>query len=232
MEITIPMDILTNSITANLHVQYTYGSVPNGSLKLQVDPNAFQSTKNYTKYFQMDTIECGLLDLKFLSGFDRLTKLTFTNIYDIQHCLPSLPSLPSLTSLNISFCTGMNEIFGFPPLTNGLEEILFRGSEKDPDRSFNDETVDRVMDWIVSSSSETLEEMKLVMMKKVTQVPRHLASFKALERFWLHNNNISKIKSGELSFSSSAVSLINLAGNELEEIEPGAFQGESNVLNI
>ena len=76
---------------------------------------------------------------------------------------PSLPSLPSLTSLNISSCTGMNEISGFPLLTNGLEEVLFHGSEEDPDRSFNDKTVDRIMDWIVSSSSETLEDIRLCM---------------------------------------------------------------------
>jgi len=121
----------------------------------------------------------------------------------------------------------MNEISGFPPLTNGLKEVLFQGSEEDPDRSFNDETVDRIMDWILPSSSETLEDMKLIRMKKITQVPRQIASFKALERLWLHENSITLIKTGELSFSSPAVLLLNMAGNGIQEIEGGAFQGES-----
>ncbi len=56
------------------------------SLDLQVDADAFQSTKSYTNNFTIDNIDCTLLDLKFLTGFAKLTRLVFSNIHNIQHC--------------------------------------------------------------------------------------------------------------------------------------------------
>jgi len=196
----------------------------NRSLSLQIDCNAFRSTKSYTTNFKINRIDCTLLDLGFLSGFDKLTKLVFGNINNIQHCLPSLPPLLRLTTLEILYCTGMNELNIFPTLTNELKDAKFFGS-KDKDEAYNDDTVDRLMDWLLLSSANTLEEMTIVKMNQVTRAPHKISSFKALIKLWLNDNNISSIKSGAFSFSVP-VSVLNIKGNGIKEIEPGTFQGK------
>jgi len=133
---TIPKDILGSTKTLELSVKYPCScSYGNSSLILQVDSNAFQSTKNYTKTFEADTIDCGLLDFNFLSGFDQLNELLLLNIWNIEYCLPSLPSLPSLKFLQAKYCAGCNELYSFPPLTNGLVRVEFMGfDDLSPDR--------------------------------------------------------------------------------------------------
>jgi len=140
------------------------------SPSLQVDTNAFRSTKNYTDEFSINYVYCTLLALGFLLEFDKLTKLDFSHIENIQHSLPSLPSLPRLDSLEFRFCTGMNHLNStfsiptmFPTLRNGLKTIkLFSVIYN------NDETVDRIVDWILLSSENTLEEIKMQYMKQMT----------------------------------------------------------------
>jgi len=197
----------------------------NESLSLQIDPNAFRSTKSYTKEFYLDYIDCTLLDFNFLMGFDKLNILFFRNVWNIQFCLPSLPSLPSLTVLRIDFCSGLDELRIFPVLTNGLRDFQVRGFENDIlERIFTDETVDRILDWILLSSSDTLEELGIVNSTQVTRVPHQIPSFKALKKLWLHSNNISTIKKNSFNFTAP-VSVLNIKENGIKEIEPNAFQG-------
>jgi len=198
--------------------------------KLEVDANAFRSTKSYTVKFSINIIDCTYLDLGFLSGFDQLTQLNLFNINNIQHCLPSLSSLPRLTSLYIRHCSGMNEFYNFPALINGLKHFSILNydgptTEFHSNLIINDETVDRIIDWLLLSSDNTLEEMEIANMNQVTFVPHKIASFKALRKVWIPRNNISTIKSGAFSFSVP-VSLLGIHGNGIKEIEPGAFQGK------
>ena len=62
-----------------------------------------------------------ILDLNFLSGFDKLSELYLTNIWNIQTCLATLPPLPSLTLLSLGHSSGINELYSFPSLKNGLK---------------------------------------------------------------------------------------------------------------
>jgi len=200
----------------------------NRSLSLQVDADAFRSTKNYTTDFKINMIDCTLLDLGFLSGFDKLTKLMFANIYNIQECLSNLPLLSRLIKLHFEYCSGMNEFYHFPALTNGLRVFQFVNdniTKSHSDLIINDETVDRIMDWLLLSSANTLEELAITYMNQVSRVPHKVASFKALTKLWLFDNNLSSIKSGELSFSAP-VSVLHISDNGINEIEPGAFEGK------
>jgi len=221
-ETVIPEDIFATTQILDIRIDYPFGSCCD--TKLQVDAGAFRATKSYTNTFHIDGIECALLDLDFLSGFDQLTSLSFHNIQNIQHCLPSLPPLPRLTTLQLKFCTGINQLNIFPTLTNGLKDFQFSGDVNVIDRMYNDETVDRVMDWILLSCANSLERITIDTMKKVTRVPHKIPSFKALKQLQLYENNISTIKSGAFSFSVP-VSELSLNGNGIKEIEPGAFQG-------
>ncbi len=222
-ETIIPEDVFGVNRMRRILLEYPYGTFINRSLSLQIDPNAFRSSKSYTNKFELRFIDCTLLDLSFLSGFDNLTELWFFHIDNIHRCLSSLPPLPKLARLEFFSCEGMNELHTFPSLINGLNKVLFDGENV----TYNDETVDRILDWLLLSSSETLEEMKMAYMNQVTRVPLKISSFKALRRLWLYENSISTIKSGAFSFSVP-VSELNIRGNGIRGIEPGAFQGKND----
>ncbi len=199
-------------------------------MNLQIDPNAFRLTKSYTTEFLLNHIDCTLMDLNFLSGFDKLYKLVFTNVWNIQFCLPSLPSLPRLSVLRLVYCSGLNEFNTFPILLNGLKDFQLYGFENDiTERIFTDKTVDRILDWVLLSSSDTLEELTIVNSTQLTQVPRQISSFKALKELWLHNNNISSVKTNAFHFNVP-VSSLNIKENGIKEIEANAFQGINYIL--
>jgi len=221
-ETVIPGDVFGTKRILQIMIEYPLDSCCDN--KLQVDANTFLSTKSYTNNFTIGIIDCTLLDLGFLSGFEKLIHLNLWSIYKIHHCFPKLPPLPRLTSLHFEFCSGMNELNIFPTLTNGLQVVKFFGSE-DKDKTYNDATVDRLIDWLLISSATTLEEMVIAKMNQVTRVPHQIKSLKALKTLWLHENKISIIKSGAFSFSVP-VSVLGIIDNGIKEIEPGAFQGK------
>lgn len=195
--------------------------------KLNVDANAFQSTKSYTRKFKISIVDCTFLDLDFLSGFEKLANLMFSDIENIQHCLPKIPPLPSLTTLWFERCSGMTEIQWFPTLSNGLKDIRFDTYYSFVFKSqyvLNDQIVDRIMDWLLLSSENTLEDITITNMDQVTQVPQKIRQFKVLRNVWLQNNKISALKSGAFSFSVP-VCILDVSGNGVKKIEPGAFQG-------
>jgi len=224
-ETFIPEDVFGSKRILDILIQFPNEAKVNRSLSLEVDPNAFRSTKSYTEIIRIYYIDCTLLDLGFLSGFDKLTLLDFGNIYNIQHCLPTLPPLPRLTTLYIAFCTGMNELNSLPTLINGLKVFDFKGDVHDIHKSYNDKIVDQIMDWLLLWSANTLEDLSVTYMNQVTRVPHKISSLESLRRVWLHSNNIPTIKSGELSFSSPVVSFLDISRNGIKEIEPSAFQG-------
>lgn len=226
-----PEDVLGNKRALQVWLEYPSRSFMNLSLSLQVDPNAFRTTKTYTKTITFYKIDCSLLDLIFLSGFEKLTNLTFSNVNNIQLCLPSLPLLPLLDRLVISNSAGMNELRNFPTLANGLKMVIFIGTSESTHKIYTDETVNRIMNWLLLSSNNTLEEMTVQGMKRVTQVPRKIESFKALRKLWLIENNISTIKTGSFSFTVP-VTLLNMDRNRISKIEQAAFEGRSKRIYI
>ena len=223
-ETYIPEDILGSKRSLEITLQYPPGTFQNASLALQVDPNAFRSTQNFTRKLILDNFDCSLLDLSFLSGFEKLTDLFFANLWNVEFCFPSLPPLPRLTKLAVEFCIGMNNLYNFPKLKNGLKVVSFFGSNDTPLKTYNDDTVDRIMDWLLISSANTLEEITIARMNQVTQVPRQIPSFNALRKLWLDQNNISTVNTGAFMFNVP-VMMLNIGGNRIKEIETGAFQG-------
>jgi len=227
-ETYIPTDVFGTKRILDVWIGFPLGSCCDN--KLEIDANAFRSTKSYTTGFTINVIDCTQLDFGFLSGFDKLTKLVFDNIYNIQHCLSSLPPLPRLTTLHFANCFGMNELHNFPVLTKGLKDVEFSNDDFSSFhlyRDINDETIDRVMTWLLLSSANTLEEMAIFGMNQVTRVPQKIAEFKALRQLWLHDSNISIIQSGAFSFSVP-VSIVSIIGNGIKEIKQGAFHGKHN----
>ena len=230
-ETIIPQDVFGEKQILRIGIEFPLEVVENSSLILQVDADAFRSTKGYTEIFRIGGVDCTQLDLSFLSGFDKLTEFTFSNIYNIQHCLPSLPPLPKLTSLSFKYCTGMNELINYPNLTNGLKDVTFFADVVNIHETYNDETVDRIMNWLLLSSATTLKNILIRGMNQVTRVPKKISSFTALSAISMYHNNISIIEYGAFSFSVP-VSILNLEGNGINNIEPYAFKGKDSKIDV
>lgn len=204
-------------------VIWLYGHYPFPYTILKVDVNAFRSTKNHTKKFEFVFIDFKELNLGFLSEFNQLTNLKFSHSVNIEHCLPTLPlMLPSLTSLSFSACEGLSRLHNFPTLFRGLDEMVLSYYEN---YELNDETTSQIFDWLLLSSANTLKHLTLQGIgPHLTRVPRQISNFTNLDHFFLTNNNISTIKSGDLSFSVPVMHLY-LDNNGIKLIEPGAFKG-------
>jgi len=69
-ETFIPEDVFGTKEILDIWIKFPLEVDANSSLILQVDSNAFRSTKTYTKIFTIG----------FLSGFDKLIELQFSNI--------------------------------------------------------------------------------------------------------------------------------------------------------
>ncbi len=205
--------------------------------KIEVNVNAFQSTKGYTNKLKISKLDCTLMDLSFLLGFGKLANLVFSYIDNIQDCFPGLPLLPRLTTLTFEFCSGIKEIQQFPTLKNGLKIIKFENYQPpyepsnfvSDDKVLNDLTVERIMDWLLLSSTNTLEDITITDMRQVTRVPHQIPQFKVLRNLWLQKNAISTIKNETFSLHVP-VGILDVYGNGIRKIEPGAFHGIHNII--
>jgi len=228
----IPADLFVNKRTIFLKIwnpDYSHNN-DNNSVSLKVDPNAFRSTKSYTRNIAFHINDCSQIDFGFLDGFNQLTDLSLYDMDNIQTCFQTIPPLPNLSYLHLQFVgTGQNEFFKFPNFTNGLRYFKF-GNYETPSRHyldmFDDGNLGRILDWLLISSANTLKYMLIENQgDNVTLFPTKIPSFKALEKLDINRIvTISTIKTGQLSFFVPVFELY-LYGNGINEIEPGAFEG-------
>lgn len=230
----IPADIFGNKKTDALRIQYAFDSgVLENSLNLQVDSNAFRFTQNFTSKLILQTLDCSELNFKFILGFDQLVNLTLLHIENIHLCLQSITEFPdTLTNLEISYATGMNEIVSLPTLKNGLRNAYFWAvPKKDPTRKWSAETMEKVLNWILLSSADTVKYFSFARMDLLEHVPTQFKSFKSMCSLWLRFNKISTIKTGAFSFNVP-VCILNIRNNNVTNIELGAFEGKHFLNSI
>lgn len=215
-------------ITANSQISKSYFI----RLNLAADSNAFRSTKNYTENIEFTKIDCELLDLSFLSGFEQVSVVEFKDVTNLNRCFPSLPPLPNLSKLSIddSKITEFTGDFKFPNLSIGLKTFDMVSHYDDRGEMWNDSTISNILDWLLLSSANTLVELNLYNfeiqnIRKLSEVPRQIPHFKALKRLLLPDNKISTIRIGQLSFSVP-VSNLDLEDSNIKQIDPGSFQGK------
>jgi len=222
-EKVIPADLLSNKKAEKLILEFE--RIDNSQQKLRkVSPDAFRATKSYTKHIELNSIDHSDLNLGWLSGFVQLSTLSFTWNLNLWNSFPTLPSLPSLTILDIYQCVvGIKDMEEFPSLGNGLKFFEFYPSVEEDEESLN-----RVLDWLLLSSAETLEFLKINSVANMTGIPSQISSFKAL-KFLSYNNehkSTTILKKGALSFKVPVTNLrLFVNGVTIFEIEPGAFQG-------
>ncbi len=92
----------------------------------------------------------------------------------------------------------------------------------DDDRKLTDEGISQMMDWLLPSSSNTLDSISLSGVN-MTRTPLQLASFNSLRWVSLQENiGIMTVTAG--TFYSKKIEYIDLSS--VHFVEEGAFQGK------
>ena len=172
----IPADLFNSHRLKNIRIFCPYLSCKIGKHFLIVDPQAFRSSKNTTQSIHFYGWDMSRFDFQFLSGFKQITSITFYFMSKVDKAnWASFPILESLISFSITKSTGLNEWTTFPPLAQGLGVLHLSSNE------INDEAMDRILNWAIKYSSDTLITLLLVS-NNLTHLPSQLSHFPKL---WL-----------------------------------------------
>ena len=114
---TVPLSEINNPVPANLlsgkSAQLIDIRCPNMGTKLTIDPDAFNSSKNYTGYVRIFGCDHSYLDYTFLSDFNNLTELWLSSSRNITQW-SSLPALPSLLTFSVIASNDLEDLRNFP----------------------------------------------------------------------------------------------------------------------
>ena len=220
--IAIPANLLANHyVKYNIELKCLEGR----DQRIAIDLDAFSASRNFTQILAI--IYCDFLEFNFLflSGFNRLQRLSFVSITNLNLALwKTLPLLPRLNNLELIESQGLAQLTDFPNINNGLKYLDLMGNE------MGDVAIDRILDCILHSSADTLVSLNLER-NALTQIPRQLSNFKMLRRINLSRNQLNTIVLfGSLSFSNETGDLfqekeLDLASCGITAIESNAFQG-------
>ena len=203
------------------------------ALKLTIDPDAFSSSKNSTTLLTITRCDLEKLDFSFLKGFHRLEKIEITNPFNIGKAdwgrFPSLPALQTLfiNDGNPSDLNGSRWVDNLPSLHNGLSHVTFQGI------GFSgDEVADRLTQWLIDYSIETLQTISIQNWFSLTRLPRRLfSSFKQLLciDFSCGNYKIDVIEEGAIDGVSASV-VVAVQNCGIREIKRDAFRGRFSII--
>lgn len=211
----IPMDVLEGKRASSIRLACSAREH-----QLRVDAEAFASTKQSTNRFEINHCDLSKLNLTFLADFNEITSFNLINSTHVHLALPSLPKLRNLTSwFGISYCSGLNELRDYPPpLAAGLGVLYLTKSE------MNDDAMDRMLDWILSSSKDTLWAIHMND-NHLTRMPKQLSSFTQLSTVHADGNAISVVSTDSVVFTGSTLISLSLHNCKIELIQPNAFKG-------
>lgn len=210
----LPAGLLSDKRSEIIRLACAWGS----STTLDIHPDAFRSSSDYTKQFIISDCDLAPVDFNFLAEFNGLSLFSIYSSQNIQ-CLESLPLLPQLKEFDIYDCSGFGQLNNFPTDALPALEIFKLNSNQ-----LDDRVVELILKTIATSSGGTLLSLS-VNNNLLTRIPEQLSSFPKLAKFYIANNNISLVTSGSLTFTAPNVDAIYMPSVSLATIEPGAFQG-------
>ena len=213
-DLAIPADFLANHVAYRL----TISCQALGTQRLQVDPDAFRSSRNVTYRIAISYCDLTGFSFEFLRGFQRLTTIELNSDANVQLAhWDSLPHLIIFDQLAITFCTGLDEL----PIVlrdftskDGFSRIVLSGNE------IGDEAMDKILQQRGLNSPSTSLILDLGN-NALTRIPPSLASFKNLDQLHLDHNPIKIIPAGLIN----PVRLLDMFYCDVEFIEPGALKG-------
>lgn len=190
--------------------------------QLKIHRYAFRSSRNYTRALKLAYCDLSTLDFSFLEEFTQLEILHITHSVSVHQAdWSSLTRLPKFSTLYIESCR-INGWTKFPKLASVLRKMSLFWDDID------DSTMDRILDWLLSTSSETLQELYITL-NALTRFPVKISSFKNLRIACLTNqvgysSGISFLPSGSY-VSSNSLKRLELRDCGIRYIQPGAFSG-------
>lgn len=213
----IPADLLAHHQTKTISIECEDEVIQ----KLSIHPDAFRSSRNCTHQLRIETCDVSRLDFAFLTGFNNLEKFRIGHAINVH--LAEWPSFPSsllhLKTFEIMRSSGVDEWTRFPVLIQGIEELDLH------DCRIGDESIDRILQWVVHSPSVNTLKILSLEYNSLTRIPRQIKLLGKLENLVLSINKIAIIERGSFFRNSSTKCDIRLGMNEIRNIEPGAFQG-------
>ena len=195
-----------------------------GTQKLKIHPDAFRSSRNFSRYVRISWCDLMGLDFFFLKDFAYLEHLVL--YYNAQFSLAEWLTLPTTTLSNcanfdIFSSTGVDDWATFPVLIQGLITMDISSNK------ISDLAVDRILQWILDSPSiSTLKKMD-ISYNELTEIPKKLLLFENLQEIDISFNPIDGIiRAGSFkSFLTSKSYVLNLEMMGINKIEPGTFIG-------
>jgi len=163
--------------------------------------------------------------MSFLEGFSKVIIVTMDSTPSMGLVFPTFPiHLPKLATLDISNGIGWNWLTTSPqPLeAEKLTKFYLTGSV-----DMTDDAMDIVMNWAVQSFNSTLERLSLFS-NKLTRIPHQIQYFEKLSYLDLGDNYFGLISTKSLVMKADEVFLISLPNCNIYELQPDAFQGNSN----
>ena len=237
--ISLPVDWLSSTRAKRIEIRdYYFPSIP--GLELKIHQDAFRASKDYLEWFQIgdfvfvgnvNFIVLDRLDFSFLTGFTQLNTLVVMDSPDFRR-FNNIPPLPNLKTVYVNWCPSFKQWDGQVDNT-GLESINLDYNY------FDDITIENIINSLAMAvSAGTLRSLSLVGLDSETERPSRLpkmiaSSFPLLNSLDVSYNQIKNFETGSLGFSpNQQIAKINLQGNRLENIEPGAFEGDFSNAKI
>lgn len=190
---------------------------------LHIANNSFKYQKTFT--ISIELMGCNLSDitLGFLEGFVSLFSLTMDSIPNMGLIFPNFPiRLSDMVFLTINNCLGWDKLTSTPrSMYQGSLKTLYLTYSED----MNDEAISIIMDWALHSFNTTLENI-YIYGNNLTKIPHQLQLFSRLKYLDLKENSFSLITNHSLVFKEATIRLLLLSESKIEEIQPGAFQGD------
>ena len=191
---------------------------------ITIDPEAFNSSKNYAKYFEISFCDASGLNFKFLQGFNKLLNLSFYSISNVHLAAwDSFPILLEMHTLEITNSKGLDKWTQFPDAIKGLSYFELIGNE------IGDAAMDRILQWILNSSPYAVFDLRHLKMKMsgLTRIPRLLSTFRNLENIYFEGNQLKNqtIGTSSLNFSQHYIFSLFLSSCGINNIEPRTFNG-------
>lgn len=180
----------------------------------RIHPNAFESSKNFTRQLLFDRSFMYWFDFSFLEGFSALSSLSFASVYELQYAnWTTMPSFQRPLTLNITNSYEVNWWTDFPNNLT-LENLYISGN------NIMDPTP--ILNWTLTTSSNTLRRLHMSY-NRLLSIPWQVSSFTKLDTLKV-DSQYSGMISPAVNFTAP-VKLFDASGNRIAYINPGAFNG-------
>jgi len=156
----------------------------------------------------------------FLEGFVQVVSLRMEGVSDMSIIFPNFPiRFEMMTSLVMINCQGWGNLKQKP-------REMFRGSLKDlyivDSKDMNDFAMNIVFDWVLDSFPFTLLNV-IISNDNLTVLPSQFVDLFLVSYIILDKNYFPLIQNGSIDFKKRMK--VSLSYSNVEEIQPGAFQG-------